>query len=115
MGRRIYISEDKIGVLSSSKDEMTYFKFQTEVKKFLRELLSNPINADITDYLKGRGISRDDILNRMLDRGIVIKKEGFDERYDAESKKKKSIHHLKYTVCSKNFEDKMHRLYDYFK
>ena len=102
-------------MLSKSLEEMTYFKFFTEVKKFLKGLLSNPLNADISDYLKGRGIDRDTLLDKMLDRGIVTKKEGFDERYDSKSMKKKSMHHLKYTVPSKNFEDKMHRLYDFFK
>lgn len=100
---------------SSKKEdeEVTFYKFFTEVKNFIKDLLDNPIDAKPSGFLKSHGISKSILLNKMLDRDIIAKKENIDEPNDADGKMK-SMHHLQYRVPRKNFEQKIKRLYSYF-
>lgn len=113
MSKVVYITESQLMRLREIRDEVTFYKFFTEVKNFLQDLLKNPMSADISDFLKEHGVSKQDLLDRMLERGLISKKENIDEPYDAGGNKK-SMHTLQYKVPKSGFEDKMHRLYTYF-
>lgn len=110
---KIYLNEDKLFLIKESEEEVTFYKFFTEVKNFLQDLLDDPINAKPSGFFKSHGISRSVLLNKMLDRDIVAKKENIDEPMDADGKMK-SMHYLQYRVPKKNFEQKIKRLYSYF-
>lgn len=113
MGKTIYITENQLMRLSESKDEVTFFKFFTEVKNFIKKLLDDPINAKLNQFFKDNNISKSKLINKMLDRGIITKKEDIKEPNDADGKMK-SMHYIQYKVPKKNFEQKIHRLYSYF-
>lgn len=110
---KVLINEDKLPLLKESQEEVTFFKFFTETKNFLKELLVDPLHAKPSDFFKTHGISRSVLINRMLDRDILTKKETINEPFDADGNKK-SMHYLEYKIPKKNFERKMHRLYSYF-
>lgn len=111
---KIYLSEDKLVLIKESEDEeVTFFKFFTEVKNFLKNLLDDPIKAKPSDFFKEHDISKKELLNKMLDKNIISKKEDIDEPNDADGKMK-SMHHIQYRVPRKNFEQKIKRLYSYF-
>ncbi len=110
---KIYLKEDKLFLIKESEEEVTFYKFFTEVKNFLQDLLDDPINAKPSGFFKSHGISKSVLLNKMLDRDIVAKKENIDEPTDADGKIK-SMHYLQYRVPKKNFEQKIKRLYSYF-
>ena len=113
MGKTIYITENQLMRLSESKDEVTFFKFFTEVKNFIKKLLDDPINAKLNQFFKDNNISKSKLINKMLDRGVITKKEDIKEPNDADGKMK-SMHYIQYKVPKKNFEQKIHRLYSYF-
>lgn len=113
MGKTIYITENQLMRLSESKDEVTFFKFFTEVKNFIKKLLDDPVNAKLNQFFKDNNISKSKLINKMLDRGIITKKEDIKEPNDADGKMK-SMHYIQYKVPKKNFEQKIHRLYSYF-
>ena len=114
---KIIINEDKLLLIKEAeekeKEEVTFYKFFTEVKNFLKKLLDDPIGAKSGDMFKENGISRNDLLNKMLERGIIKKKENIDEPNDADGNMK-SMHYLSYSIPKKDFEHKIKRLYDYF-
>lgn len=111
---KIYLNEDKLILIKESEEEeVTFYKFFTEVKNFLKDLLDDPIDAKPSGFFKTHGISRSILLNKMLDRDIISKKENIDEPTDADGKVK-SKHYLQYKVPRKNFERKIKRLYTYF-
>lgn len=111
---RIYITEDKLLYLSEQEEErVTFYKFFTEVKNFIRSLLDDPINAKPSSFFKEHKISRSLLINKMLDRNIITKRENIDEPKDADGKIQ-SKHYLQYNVPRKNFEQKIKRLYSYF-
>lgn len=111
--KRVIINETCLPLLKESQEEVTFFKFFTEVKDFIKGLLSDPLHAKPNDFFKAHGISRSVLINRMLDKNILTKKESINEPYDAYGKKQ-SRHTLVYKVPKKNFERKMRRLYSYF-
>jgi len=114
---KIYLSENKLIMLKESeneeKEEVTFYKFFTEVKNFLKKLLDDPINAKPGSFFKENNISKSKLLNKLLDKGIIRKKENIDEPNDADGKMK-SMHYLQYMIPKKNFEQNIHRLYSYF-
>ena len=111
--KRVIINETCLPLLKESQEEVTFFKFFTEVKDFIKCLLSDPLHAKPNDFFKAHGISRSVLINRMLDKNILTKKESINEPYDADGKKQ-SRHTLVYKVPKKNFERKMRRIYSYF-
>jgi len=110
---KVYITEDKLRLLKEDADEVTFYSFFTEVKNFMSKLLEDPIGAKPSEFFKEHGISRSTLLNKLLERGIITKKEKIDEPNDADGKLK-SMHYIQYKVPKKDFEQKMHRLYSYF-
>jgi hypothetical protein len=110
---KIYLKEDKLILIKESEEKVTFYKFFTEVKNFIKDLLEDPIGAKPSEFFKNHGISRSILLNKMMDRDIISKKENIDEPNDADGKMK-SMHYLQYRVPKKNFEQKIKRLYSYF-
>ena len=111
---KIYINESKLMLIKESEEEkVTFYKFFTEVKNFIKDLLDDPIEAKPSGFFKAHGISKSLLLNKMLDRDIIAKKENIDEPNDADGNMK-SMHYLQYKVPRKNFEQKIKRLYSYF-
>ena len=109
----VYINESKLPLLRESNEEVTFYEFFTKTKNFIKDLLSDPINAKPDNMFKAHGISKSTLLNKLLDRGIVTKKEDIKEPNDADGKMK-SMHYIQYKVPKKNFEQKIKRLYQYF-
>ena len=74
---KIIINENKLLLIKESeeKEEVTFYKFFTEVKNFLKKLLDDPIDAKPSKFFKDNDISKKELLNKMLDRGIIKKKE----------------------------------------
>ena len=110
---KVYLDENKLFLLKESDEEVTFYKFFTEVKNFIQDLLDDPIGAKPSSFFSTHGISRSELLNKLLDRDIVTKKENITEPNDADGKIT-SRHSLQYKVPRKNFEQKINRLYSYF-
>lgn len=107
---RIYISESKLHLLKESNDEVTFYSFFTNVKNFIQELLVDPINAKPNDFLRAHGFNRSGLVKKLVDRGIITKKEDIKE-VSEEGDNKQSKYSVQFKVPKKNFEKKMHRLY----
>jgi 8-oxo-dGTP pyrophosphatase MutT (NUDIX family) len=110
---KIYLKEDKLIIIKESEENVTFYKFFTEVKNFIKDLLDDPIHAKPSGFFSSHGISKSVLLNKMMDKDIISKKENIDEPQDADGKMK-SMHYLQYKVPKKNFEQKIKRLYSYF-
>lgn len=113
--KKVIIDESKLLLIKENeeKEEVTFYEFFTAVKNYLKKLLDDPIGAEPSDLFKNNDISKKELLNKMLDRGIIKKKENIDEPNDADGNMK-SMHYLSYSIPKKDFEHKIKRLYDYF-
>lgn len=86
-------------------NEITFFGFFSHVKNFLKQLLVNPLNADIDDYLKDNNLNRKELLNLLLTRNIIEK----ETKIDTNNGKDKF--YVSYKIPKRNFERKIRRLY----
>lgn len=112
---KIYIPQNKLQIIKESvNEEVTFFEFCRDVKKFIKELLQNPFSANVSGVIKKRGISNKELKSILLNRDIIKKKERIDEPYDDKLGKKKSMFHVTYTVPKSDFENKLKNLYNYY-
>lgn len=112
---KIYIPQNKLQIIKESvNEEVTFFEFCRDIKKFIKELLQNPFSANVSGVLKNRGISNKELRSTLLNRNIIKKKERIDEPYDEKLGKKKSMFHVTYTVPKSDFENKLKNLYNYY-
>lgn len=106
MKRKIYVKKD---VLKEAVDylnnEMTFFGFLSHVKFFLKQLLKNPLYADVDEYLKQHGIERKDLLNQLIQREVVVKETKIIDNNG------KDAFSVSYKIPKRNFERKIKRLY----
>lgn len=107
--RIIYINEDAaIGLREAIK--MTEYKFYSNVKYFLHDLLVDPVNADVPMLLKMHGYDRNSMLKLLIDNNIVTKKQKIvDKGKDGEPIT--PVMRVKYSIPKKNFDNKLKRLY----
>ena len=63
--KKIYVNKE---ILKEAVDylnnEITFFGFISHLKFFLKQLLVNPLYADIDEYLKQHGIERDILIKQ---------------------------------------------------
>lgn len=117
--KKIYINEDKLSLLiNEEKEEVTFYEFFVSTKKFLKDLLDKPYDAEPNDLFKRNGISKTDLISKMKDIGMLKSNERIDEVPVEEEKKTHPYgtklvakHYVKYLVPRKRFEDKMKALY----
>ena len=111
MSKKVYLTEDKLMLIAEANEEMTFLEFSVAVKHFLRDLLTDPINAEPNEKLVSRGLSKGVMLNCLENQGIIKKKERIDEPYNEEEGKKTSRYYVSYKVPKEDFKKKLRRFY----
>lgn len=89
--------------------EVTYYRFLSEIKAFLGKLLANPIKAEPSKYLKDLGFTRGRIINLLMKRDILERNEKILTPDKTGAKKVK--YSVTFKVKKKNFERIMRRIY----
>ena len=107
----VYIKESKMDVLRESEEELTFWRFFVEVKKFITELLTDPIHARPSVVLVSHGLDNDFLRKKLQDESVIIKSENIDEPHDEITGKIESRYYLSYKVPKKDFKKKLRRLY----
>ena len=108
-GRIIVIDESVVELLKNDC-KMTEFRFNSNVTKFLHDLLVDPINADTNDLMKANGLDRNTLLKYLRDSGLVTSKQHINDK-DENGNPKQATMKVRYAVPKKNFRRKLKRLY----
>ena len=90
---------------------MTKFKFLANMKKFLANLLTDPVNSEPEYIFKHNGLNKTDLINHLLDNNIILRKNTIDD-HDADGKPHTAKMVIKYTVPKNRLNDKLDCLYD---
>ena len=108
--KNIYITENQFHILTEKEnEEVTFYEFFVNIKKYLKDLLTKPADAEPNQILL-HNIDKSELLKKMTDLGIIKKNEKIDEVLVDESKKV-AKHYVQYKVPKRNFEDKVKELY----
>ena len=112
---KIYINESQINLLTSDKkEEVTFYEFVLNVKQFLKDLLKKPMSAEPSSLFKNRGITKDELIKKMKDIGLLQSEERIDEVPCDESHESKLVakHYITYKIPRSRFSDKIKALYN---
>ena len=90
---------------------MTKFKFLANMKKFLANLLTDPVNSEPEYIFKYNGLNKTDLINHLLDNNIILRKNTIDD-HDADGNPHTAKMVIKYTVPKNRLNDKLDCLYD---
>lgn len=89
--------------------ETTFYAFRSNVRSFLSSLLKDPINAKVSDFLKERGFTKQKLINILLKRDVLRRREKIDDK----DKENGNINYVvKFNVVRDNFERKLKRIYN---
>ena len=89
--------------------ETTFYRFYSEIRGFLSKLISEPIKAEPSKYLKDRNFGKTKLINILINRGIVERHETIKDQTNSDAKKPTYV--VRYKVQKKDFETKVHRIY----
>lgn len=112
---RIYITESQLNVLldEMSNDEMTFYEFFVQTKSFLKDLLNKPHEAQPSEMMKQHNITKDGLLSKMKEVGLIKSSERIDEvPVEEGSDKKAAKHYITYKIPRARFKEKIRALYD---
>lgn len=111
---RIYIRENVLRHLKESIEEVTFFAFYRDIKIFLKNLLNSPFDVELNGVLKECNVTTKQMIQIMLERNIIKKKERIDEPFDEVLGKKKSTYYVSYLIPKNNFKEKIKKLFLHF-
>lgn len=92
---------------------MTHFKFNSNIKKFLADLLEDPVKSEPNFIFKHNGIDKNKLLKGLEARKVIIKKMNIDD-HDSDGKPHKAMMVVKYSVPKDRFQEKLDTVFDDF-
>lgn len=108
-GRTIVINENMLNELNDTF-EMTEFKFYNNIKKFLSDLLADPVNAMPSELLLSYGFTRKKLLGILSNIGVIERDDKISDK-DENGMPKDATMIVKFRVPRKNFNRKLNRLW----
>lgn len=113
MSMKVIINEEQLPILYESGN-VTFLKFFSNIKEFLADLLTNPINAKPNKFMRDNGFKDKELRQELIDRDIVKRKVKIDEPVGADGKIH-STYSETYRVPKSNFKKKIRDMYnDYY-
>ena len=105
----IIVTENIMNDLSGTM-EISEYKFYSTIKKFLGNLLTDPVNASAPFLLRCHDLDKARLIKLLLSKGIIEKEERIEDKYgDSGTKTVTMI--IKYKVPKKDFDRKLKKLY----
>lgn len=102
--RTIVISESEANAV-----KLTEFKFDFYVRKFLKELLDDAVNANPSDLMIIHGFDRKTLINKLIDAEILRREQKITEIGDEDAAK--AVMKVKFIVPRGGFDKKLRKLY----
>lgn len=86
MARTVILKESQLALLRE-EEEVTFYSFFTNVKKFIVGLLNDPIDTDVNQFFKDKKISKERLINVLRDYSVINKDEDIKEVNDEETRR----------------------------
>lgn len=90
--------------------EMTEYKFNSNIKYFISQLLQDPVNAQPPAIFKFNGLKRSVLLAKMIKFGLITRIEKISDK-DENGQPKRATMLIKFKCPKKNFTKKLKKLY----
>lgn len=110
----IIINESQLDIIKEyENNKVLHYEFEAKVRKYMEELMNNPCKPHYDDFFVKNEIPEELLQDKMLDLGLIKRADKITEPEDSKGKKH-SVHTRKYIFSSKNFNDKIDKLYNTF-
>lgn len=109
---KVIIVKD-LSVIKESYEPLTFYAFQFSIKKFLSDLLNDPVNANVPDELLENGLTKKKALSYMINHEIIEKDSSIDDK-DENGMPKTPVMNIKYKIPKKDFGRKLKKMFIYF-
>lgn len=110
MKRTIIINEDMADAIKDAMT-MTQFKFNSNVKRFLADLLEDPVGSEPDKIFICNGIDKNKLIKSLEDGHVITKKMNIND-HDEDGKPHVAMMTVKYSVPKERFQEKLDALYD---
>lgn len=90
---------------------MSEYRFESNMKRFISELLKDPAHARPSEFLEDNGFDRITILRSLADEGVLERKERVSDR-DKDGNYKKATMMVSYTVDKGKLDKVISKIYD---
>jgi hypothetical protein len=108
-GKTIVITESSADILKDMLN-MTEYKFNSNIKHFIGQLLQDPVNAQVPLIFKANNINRSTLLSKLIDNGLIVKKERLSDK-DENGEPKTVTMMVRYQCPKKNFDRNLKKLF----
>lgn len=107
----VVITESMFNELKDSDEfKMSEYKFNSNIKHFLSELLSDPVNAEPSMLLYHNGLNRNRLIKLLINNDMLIKSEKISDK-DENGEPKTATMKVKFKVPKADFNHKLKKLY----
>lgn len=108
--RKVIVVTESMADILKKEIEMTEYKFQVGIKKFLHDLLVDPVNAQVPDVFRYYDYNRSRLISLLRSNDLLRKSERISDK-DEFGNDKTATMQVKYRVPKKNFDRKIRNLY----
>ncbi|MBP5723424.1 MAG: hypothetical protein J6X18_07615 [Bacteroidales bacterium] len=109
MGRTIIVSEEVLERVQNENKPSKY-AFNTNIRRFLNVLLSDPVHAEVPKCVSAIGVSKSRLLDMMKKIGLVEYSERLEDKNKDGSFKNKAVMKIKYKVLDKIPDEEEYRV-----
>lgn len=107
--REIIITEDMVKLLEE-ETKMTEYRFNSNLRFFLRDLLIDPMASQLPTVFSQRGYTKSRFIQILINNGILEKKERISDK-DENGEPKKATMMVSYRIPSEGLKRKIKKLY----
>lgn len=107
---RVIIINEDVAKKINEELVLTEYKFYSNVKQFLHDLLVDPVNAQPSDILQCNGLNRISLLQKLLEFALIEKSEKIKDR-DENNQPITAKMIVKFSVPKKRFKEKLKNLF----
>ena len=108
--RKIIVITESAANMLKEETQMTEYKFNSAIKKFLHDLLVDPVNAQPPMIFKIYDFNRGKLIKYLIDNGLLIKTQKIRDT-DENGEPTTAMMKIKFSVPKKDFERKLKKLY----
>lgn len=95
---------------TADKLKLTEYKFDFYVRKFLKELLDDAVNAKPSDLLIVNGLDRKTLIRKLIDAGMLERDQRINDK-DGDGNSKTATMTVRFRVPRKGFRKNMRKLF----
>ena len=110
IGNRVIVITESMAKYLREEIEMTEYKFQINIKKFLHDLLVDPVNAQVPEVFRYYGYNRSKLIALLKLNDILRKNERIVDK-DEFGNDRTATMQVKYRVPKKHFDRKLRNLF----